>query len=88
MPKPKATTEKPYTQETIEELRNRGAQVHYTKSITKNLGNYESTKIEVGITLPICPTEAELAAVKATIETADTVLMEELETQIKELAAN
>lgn len=87
MPKIK-TDEKPFTKETVAELREKGAMVHYTKSITKNLGNYESTKIEVGVTLPICPTVAELEAVKSTMISADTVLMEELEAQIKELAAN
>ena len=88
MPSPKKTDKATPTKETVAELREKGALVHYTKSITKNLGHYESTRVEVGVTLPICPTEAELAAVKATIEIADTVLMEELETQIKELAAN
>ena len=80
MPKPK----KPDTGVT-RELRDNGCTIYYEKSLTKNLGNYESTKITVGVTLPINPTEGEVAAIQATIEVGDEIVTKELEVQLKEL---
>ena len=62
------------------EVRN-DASVYYEKSLTKNLGDYNSAKITVGITLPINPTEEVLASVKSTIEIADNIVTEELKVQ-------
>ena len=59
--------------------------VYYEKSLTKNLGNYESAKITVGVTLPLEPNAEELAKVKKTLEIGDKVVTEELEIQLKEL---
>lgn len=59
--------------------------VYYEKSLTKNLGNYESARVTVGVTLPINPTGSDVAAVKATIEVADNIVTDELEIQLKEL---
>lgn len=59
--------------------------VYYEKSLTKNLGNYESARVTVGVTLPINPTGSDVAAVKATIEVADDIVTDELEVQLKEL---
>lgn len=66
-------------------LRDSGANVYYEKSVTKNLGNYESAKVTVGVTLPIQPTSDEIAAVKTTIEQADDIVTKELIVQLKEL---
>lgn len=66
-------------------LRDTGCTVYYEKSLTKNLGNYESAKVTVGVTLPIEPTREEIALVKTTIEKADMIITEELEVQLKEL---
>lgn len=45
----KSTTAKPTTNVEVEEGK---ASVSYTISITKNLGDYESLKIQAGITIP------------------------------------
>lgn len=79
------TGKKSLTKGTVEELRNNGCTIYYEKSVTKNMGNYESAKVTVGVTLPICPTESEIAEVKETIETADNIVTNELEIQLKEL---
>ena len=69
----------------VADLRDKGCTVYYEKSVTKNLGNYESAKVTVGVTLPICPTTEELSLIKETLEVADGVVTEELEIQLKEL---
>jgi len=66
-------------------LRKEGANVYYEKSVTKNLGNYESAKVTVGVTLPISPTEDEIALINETIEIADQIVTRELEIQVREL---
>ena len=66
-------------------LRDGGCNVYYEKSVTKNLGNYESAKITVGVTLPMNPTKEEVAAINKTIEVADAIVTEELEVQVKEI---
>ena len=69
----------------VEELRDKGCTIYYEKSVTKNLGNYESAKITVGVTLPICPTKSELTEIQETIEIGDNIVTKELEVQLKEL---
>ena len=69
----------------IADLRDKGCTVYYEKSVTKNLGNYESAKVTVGITLPIRPIEAEVRLIKETLEKADELVTKELEVQLKEL---
>nr|DAO11059.1 MAG TPA: hypothetical protein [Caudoviricetes sp.] len=82
MPKPKSKSSSPAV---VAELRDKGCVVYYEKSLTKNLGNYESAKITVGVTLPINPTSEEVDAINKTIEIADRITTEELELQVKEL---
>ena len=82
------TAKKPIASEKSEvvvSLRKGQCNIYYEKSITKNLGNYESAKITVGVTLPIDPTEEEIAQIKKTIEVGDTIVTDELEVQLKEL---
>lgn len=81
MPKVKRET----SSEVVKTLREGNNNIYYEKSVTKNLGNYESAKVTVGVTLPISPTEEEVALVKKTIEVADEIVTEELEVQLKEL---
>ena len=69
----------------VEELRDKGCTIYYEKSVTKNMGNYESAKVTVGVTLPICPTESEIAEIEKTIEVGDEIVTKELEVQLKEL---
>lgn len=66
-------------------LREGGNNIYYEKSVTKNLGNYESAKITVGVTLPIEPTKEEVALIKKTLQIGDEIVTEELEVQLKEL---
>lgn len=80
--KPKTGVE---TTEVVRELREGRNNVYYEKSLTKNLGNYESAKITVGVTLPISPTDDEVALIKKTLEIGDEIVTEELEVQLKEL---
>lgn len=72
------------TTDPVMELRDSGCTVYYEKSLTKNMGNYESAKVTVGVTLPISPTKEEIVQIKTTIEQADAIVTEELEVQLKE----
>lgn len=72
----------------IKELREGRNNVYYEKSVTKNLGNYESAKVTVGVTLPIQPTDEEVALIKKTLEIGDEIVTKELEIQLKELIDN
>lgn len=69
----------------VSELREGRNNVYYEKSVTKNLGNYESAKVTVGVTLPIQPTDEEVALIKKTLEIGDEIVTKELEVQLKEL---
>ena len=80
--KPKTEVE---ATEVVRELREGRNNVYYEKSLTKNLGNYESAKITVGVTLPVSPTDDEVALIKKTLEIGDEIVTEELEVQLKEL---
>lgn len=71
--------------ELVTTLRDQGCTVYYEKSVTKNLGNYESAKVTVGVTLPINPSKEEVAHIKTTIEVADEIVTEELQVQLKEI---
>lgn len=69
----------------VSELREGRNNIYYEKSVTKNLGNYESAKVTVGVTLPIQPTDDEVALIKKTLEIGDEIVTKELEIQLKEL---
>lgn len=71
--------------EVVEKLRSGNCNIYYEKSVTKNLGNYESAKVTVGVTLPINPSKEEISHIKKTIEIGDEIVTEELEVQLKEL---
>lgn len=85
MPKSSKLKTEVETTEVVRELREGRNNVYYEKSLTKNLGNYESAKITVGVTLPISPTDDEVALIKKTLEIGDEIVTEELEVQLKEL---
>lgn len=70
---------------TVVRLREGGNNIYYEKSVTKNMGNYESAKVTVGVTLPIKPTDEEVGLIKETIELGDEIVTSELEVQLKEL---
>ena len=80
MPKPKVAST-----DVVKDLRNGNCTIYYEKSVTKNLGNYESAKVTVGVTLPINPSDAEIAEIKKTLEIGDNIVTDELEVQLKEL---
>ena len=80
MPKPKVAST-----DVVNDLRNGNCTIYYEKSVTKNLGNYESAKVTVGVTLPINPSDEEIAEIKKTIEIGDNIVTDELEVQLKEL---
>lgn len=70
---------------TVMKLREGTNNIYYEKSVTKNLGNYESAKVTVGVTLPIQPTDEEVSLIKKTLEIGDEIVTKELEVQLKEL---
>ena len=80
MPKPKVAST-----DVVKDLRNGNCTIYYEKSVTKNLGNYESAKVTVGVTLPINPSDEEIAEIKKTREIGDNIVTYELEVQLKEL---
>ena len=80
MPKPKVTST-----DVVKDLRNGNCTIYYEKSVTKNLGNYESAKVTVGVTLPINPSDEEITEIKKTLEIGDNIVTDELEVQLKEL---
>ena len=80
MPKPKVAST-----DVVKDQRNGNCTIYYEKSVTKNLGNYESAKVTVGVTLPINPSDEEIAEIKKTIEVGDNIVTDELEVQLKEL---
>lgn len=80
MPKPKVVST-----DVVKDLRNGNCTIYYEKSVTKNLGNYESAKVTVGVTLPINPSDEEIAEIKKTLEIGDNIVTDELEVQLKEL---
>ena len=80
---PKKTETK--STDSVKELRSGNCTIYYEKSLTKNLGNYESAKITVGVTLPVSPTADEIAVIKDTLEVGDEIVTKELEIQLKEL---
>lgn len=69
----------------VKRLREGQNNIYYEKSVTKNLGNYESAKVTVGVTLPVKPTKDEIAVIKETLEVGDEIVTNELEIQLKEL---
>lgn len=69
----------------VSSLREGQCNVYYEKSVTKNLGNYESAKVTAGVTLPIEPSPEEVAHIKHTLEIGDEIVTKELEVQIKDL---
>ena len=80
MPKPKVAST-----DVVKDLRNGNCTIYYEKSVTKNLGNYESAKVTVGVTLPINPSDEEIAEIKKTLKIGDNIVTDELEVQLKEL---
>lgn len=56
--------------------------IYYEKSVTKNLGDYNSAKITVGVSLSVDPTAEELAAIDRTIVVANSILDAEIEKQL------
>lgn len=70
---------------TVMKLREGMNNIYYEKSVTKNLGNYESAKVTVGVTLPIQPTDEEVSLIRKTLEIGDEIVTKELEVQLKEL---
>jgi hypothetical protein len=59
--------------------------IYYEKSLTKNLGNYESAKITVGVSLPLENPHLYKGAVQTALEIADDLVTGELEIQVKEI---
>lgn len=59
--------------------------VYFEKSITKNMGDYNSAKVTIGVTLPVNFTKEHIGAVRKAIQKADSIVTEELSDQMEEL---
>ena len=59
--------------------------VYMEKGVTKNLDNYNSARITIGITVQVNPTEEELKAVSKTIKIVNNILDIEMDEQVKGL---
>lgn len=79
-PKPKQLQEEPIELKTAEI-----GKVYYEKSVTKNMGDFNSARVTVGIELPIEHTENDVTNVRVTIKLLDKMVTKELERQIEEL---
>lgn len=60
-------------------------EVYMEKGVTKNMGDYNSARVIVGIKLPLNPTKEQILEAKDTMKIASDLLDMELEKQIKEL---
>lgn len=74
---------KKVTEEPISLVARSIGSVTIEKSVTKNMGNYNSAKVTVGMTLPIEPTPEEVEQAKSTIKIVNEILDNELEFQVE-----
>lgn len=81
MAKKKVKTELPGTEVREKEL----GTVSVSKGFTKNMGDFNSTRYEVTITVPINPTKEELAEAKSTVKIVTELVDEELENILADL---
>lgn len=56
--------------------------IHYEKGVTKNMGDYNSAKVSVGITMPFNPTAKQIEEAKATITLCCKIVDSEIEAQV------
>ena len=56
--------------------------VYVEKGVTKNMGDFNSARVTIGVTLPINPTESEIKDAVKTISIANKLIDEEMESQI------
>ena len=61
--------------------------VYVEKGVTKNMGDYNSARVTVGITLPVNPSDEDIKEAQATITIANDLLDAELEKQVDALMA-
>lgn len=80
----KKLSDLPETKTKILEVRGEG-KVYVEKGVTKNMGDYNSARVTVGITLPLEPTDQEIADAVKTITIASDLLDAELEKQVADL---
>lgn len=59
--------------------------VSYRMSYTKNLGNYESLKIEVGVEIPLDIDDSTLTKVNDLLVVAKKVVVDRLDSDLKEI---
>lgn len=78
------TAPKPAKSSEVTEVKS-ASSVYMEKSVTRNLGDYNSAKVTVGVTVPVNPTKEDLKAVETTISLVDTLLDEEIERQLQSL---
>jgi hypothetical protein len=60
--------------------------VYVEKGITKNMGDFNSTRVTVGITLPFNPTDEQIKSADVTLMIAHKIVDGEMEKQIAEIS--
>jgi uncharacterized alkaline shock family protein YloU len=92
-PKPKAKPTKPGTTKKIvgthaEELTGTStapARVRFSKGVTKNMGDYNSARVDVTIEADVNIDVATIGAIEVTISRLDEMVTKELEKQVNDL---
>lgn len=59
--------------------------VYFEKGVTKNMGDYNSARVTIGMLLPINYTDADLKAAKKAIDVMDRIIVERLEQEVEDL---
>lgn len=59
--------------------------VYVERGFTKNMGDFNSAKMSVGITLPLNPTKEDIASAVKTIKIAEDIIEAELDAELKTL---
>jgi hypothetical protein len=74
--------------EGVLEVRKERSTVYVEKSVTKNMGNYNSAKVTVGITLYTDPTPEEVREANMTIKVASEIIDKRLWLELDEIERN
>ena len=75
----KSTTEKK------EEINSSKLNVYVEKSCTKNMGEYNSAKVTIGVTLPYNPTKEDIEAATSSVKVGIEIVDEALEREVLQL---
>ena len=83
---PKIITQ-PTTKKTalVDEVTDKNRYVYIEKGVTKNMGEYNSARVTVGVSLPFGATKADIDAANASITVAIELVDKRLEEEVEKL---